>query len=98
MVRGTTSHQGLSVPRKTELPIMTVREFRARFSRLDHPVRVIRSRRSSGGEVEILGTWTPERRTASVVGSTAVRYAGDARGRIQPHTDGPERSGSSEGR
>jgi hypothetical protein len=37
---------------------MTVREFRARFSTLDHPVRVIRAR----GKVEILGTWVPEKR------------------------------------
>ena len=37
---------------------MTVREFRARFSTLDHPVKVIRAR----GRVEVLGTWTPEPR------------------------------------
>jgi hypothetical protein len=63
--------------RKTEPPLMTVRDFRARFSTLTEPVRVIRSR----GEVRILGTWTPER----VATSTGVRYPANG--------ETPERSG-----
>lgn len=38
---------------------MGVREFRAAFSSLDHPVTVVRTR----GKMEILGTWTPAPRT-----------------------------------
>jgi hypothetical protein len=40
---------------RREPRLVTVRQFRNNFQRLDEPVRVIRAR----GEVEILGTWTP---------------------------------------
>ena len=71
-----TLHRGHKLSRN-ELPILTVREFRAQFSKLDHPVRVIRSRGSSFGEVEILGLWMPTKRTAEVADRTPVRYPPD---------------------
>jgi len=61
------------------MDILTVRDFRARFSTLTEPVQVIRAR----GKVEILGTWYPE----SVTDSTPVRYPDDAK------ASPPERSG-----
>lgn len=73
---------------KNEIPLMTVREFRARFSRLTQPVRVIRSR----GKVEILGLWTPTKRTSDVAGRTGVRYADE-----QSDKGSPERSGRQKG-
>ena len=72
------------LPKVDEL--MTVREFRAVFSRLRRPVKVIRSR----GKVEILGTWIPEDHTQGGAASTPVRYPPD-----EPHIESPERTGSS---
>ena len=73
--------------KKRELPLLTVREFRASFSKLHKPVRVIRSR----GKVEILGVWTPTRRTDEVADSTGVRYPAE-----KSDSDSPERSGKRE--
>lgn len=61
---------------------MTVRDFRANFSKLTEPVRVLRSRSSAGGDVEFLGTWTPS------TDRTPVRYPAE-----QPDIAHPERSG-----
>lgn len=61
----------------SDLPIMTVREFRAKFSRLTHPVRVIRAKNT-----KVLGVYYP------VTDSTGVRYAAD-----QPNSERPERTG-----
>lgn len=57
---------------------MTVRDFRANFQRLTEPVQVLRSR----GQVEILGTWTPD------ADRTAVRYPAS-----KTDSDTPERPG-----
>ena len=64
----------------SDLPLLTVRDFRARFSTLTEPVQVIRAR----GKVEILGTWTP----MNVTNRTVVRYPDE-----QVDTNDPERSG-----
>lgn len=45
---------------------MTVREFRATFSSLDHPVTVLKARGDAQGPARILGIYYPER--------TPVRY------------------------
>ena len=72
---------------RRELPLLTVREFRAQFSKLTHPVRVIRSR----GKVEILGLWTPTKRNSEVADSTSVRYPPE-----KSNSSEPERSGKRE--
>jgi len=64
---------------------MGVRDFRANFSKLDHPVHVIRAR----NPIEILGTYYPEER---VTDSTPVRYPAK-----QPNNAQPERSGEEGG-
>ena len=45
-----------------QLPILTIRDFRASFQNLTGPVQVIRARASAKGKVEIIGTWTPEKK------------------------------------
>lgn len=62
------------------MEILTVRDFRARFSTLTEPVQVIRAR----GKVEILGTWYP----ASVTDSTGVRYPDDGLASTPPERSG----------
>ena len=75
----------MSVParknQKSRLPVLSVREFRATFSRLQEPVEVIRAR----GPVRVLGTYYPE---PQVTDSTPVRYPAK-----QPNSVQPERSG-----
>lgn len=44
--------------------MITMREFRSTFQKLEEPVKVIRAR----GEVEIVGTWTPARRREKING------------------------------
>ena len=38
--------------------MVTMREFRNSFEKLDEPVQVVRAR----GKIEVLGTWTPAKR------------------------------------
>lgn len=38
--------------------MITMRDFRANFSKLKDPVKVVRAR----GEIEVIGTWTPVRK------------------------------------
>ena len=38
--------------------MITMREFRNTFQKLEEPVRVVRAR----GEIEVIGTWTPTKR------------------------------------
>lgn len=72
------------MPRR-KMPLLTVRDFRARFSTLTEPVQVIRAR----GNVEILGTWTPTKR---VTDRTGVRYPDE-----KADNEHPERSGDKRG-
>jgi hypothetical protein len=67
-------------PQKARLPLLSVRQFRATFSKLEEPVQVARLQ----SPVQILGTYYPE----SVADSTPVRYPAK-----QPNSAHPERSG-----
>jgi hypothetical protein len=62
-----------------DIPVVTVREFRATFSRLDQPVAVFKARGDVDGPARILGIYYPER--------TPVRYPHG-----QSDSDGAERS------
>lgn len=72
---------------RRKMPLLTVRDFRARFSKLTEPVQVIRAR----GNVEILGTWTPAKRVAD---RTPVRYPDEQADTVEPERSGDERGAS----
>jgi hypothetical protein len=40
------------------LKMVTMRDFRNNFQRMEEPVRVVRAR----GEIEVIGTWTPAKK------------------------------------
>lgn len=40
------------------LRMITMREFRNTFQKLEEPVKVVRAR----GEIEVIGTWTPTKK------------------------------------
>jgi len=46
-----------------KLEMMGVRQFRDKFPTLTQPVRVIRAVNRNGRGPEVLGIWTPEKRT-----------------------------------
>jgi hypothetical protein len=48
---------------KPEVPMIGIREFRDSFHSITTPVKVIRTRRPN---IEVVGTWTPNRRRADL--------------------------------